>query len=301
MKHMITILCLLMVHNVFAAVYFKNKMTPDPQSLSDVNITVMRWGVLDRETDRIVGQTASDRYSSVTLVFESMISTQTIRKLTISTAVNACSDQRDERISSRAGRGRNSRGGVSNGRDFVCAACGKANAKSAMMTDGCMFEITFPHDPASRRMRLVDVMAEGKSLKYFCKFNISPDLATTTSKVAVPLGVTLHTPMFTFEDVQRTSGAPVDDPAMDSPDFQIISAVFGAGNKTVNVTEKLKTFVNNGVLNFGTRGRYGTLLECGDPAPNVIKTLRITYKRNGKTLTESFEEGATITLPAVSQ
>jgi hypothetical protein len=183
-------------------VYLKNVMKAEQNA--DVNITSMRWG-RDGDSDVIIGQIASKKFRSVTLILDSIISTQTIRRLTIRSAVHACGDQsRNGRFGGQSGWGGD---GTPNGRVNYCAECMRANAKSAMTTRGCIFKITFPHDSIIRKMRVVDVLADvladEESVTYFCKFNISPDLNASGSKVVIPLRAIIHEPDFFFTDIPK--------------------------------------------------------------------------------------------------
>lgn len=76
-------------------------------------------------------------------------------------------------------------------------------------------------------------------------------------------------------------------------DFEVITATWGAGDQKVDVTEKLQNLVHDGLLigNIGT----GTL---GDPTPNHIKELALTYQLHGKRYTCQIPEHSVVALGA---
>jgi hypothetical protein len=77
--------------------------------------------------------------------------------------------------------------------------------------------------------------------------------------------------------------------------LQILSAKYGAGRRQVDVTSRLQSLVNNGRLDIQVT--LGSL-AVGDPAPNVVKTLFVSYSvGNGKRHTRSARDGGYLTLP----
>lgn len=215
-KCTILLICVLSAQLSFPSVYLENKMISDISA--EVNLTSMQWGMLDSKTDRIIGQVASKRHQTVTLVLESAISTQKVHRLTIQTGVHACSNF--EGKGKRTGNFHTD-GGNRNGYTSFCTVCGNRNSKSAMTSGGCFFEITFPRDPAAKSLRLVNVLVDGNSVSYFCKFNISPTLSRSSSEIPVSKSATLHEPQFKFEDASNTpneKGTKNAPPDADSPE-----------------------------------------------------------------------------------
>lgn len=77
--------------------------------------------------------------------------------------------------------------------------------------------------------------------------------------------------------------------------LQILSAKYGAGRQQVDVTGRLQSLSNNGSLRIQVT--LGSL-AVADPAPNVIKTLFVSYSvGNGKRQTRSAQDGGYIVLP----
>ena len=76
---------------------------------------------------------------------------------------------------------------------------------------------------------------------------------------------------------------------------EIVSATYGAGDKKVDVREKLMEKYFNGSRLLTYVGKYNDLF--GDPILNTKKTLDIEYKINGETKKVSFQENAQILLP----
>jgi hypothetical protein len=75
---------------------------------------------------------------------------------------------------------------------------------------------------------------------------------------------------------------------------EIVEAVYGAGDRTADVTAKVRAF--SGGSTILEIGNYNAVF--GDPASNVVKTLKITYKiKDGPEKTEEFAENAAIVLP----
>jgi hypothetical protein len=77
--------------------------------------------------------------------------------------------------------------------------------------------------------------------------------------------------------------------------LQIINAKYGAGRRQVDVTGRLQSLANNGRLSIQVT--LGSL-AVADPAPNVIKTLFVSYSvGNGGRQTRSAQDGGYMTLP----
>jgi hypothetical protein len=93
--------------------------------------------------------------------------------------------------------------------------------------------------------------------------------------------------------VVRPPGAGV--PGGGIRQLQIINAKYGAGRRQVDVTGRLQSLVNNGRLSIQVT--LGSL-AVADPAPNVIKSLFVSYSvGNGARQTRSAQDGGYMTLP----
>ena len=75
-------------------------------------------------------------------------------------------------------------------------------------------------------------------------------------------------------------------------ELEIISAEYGAGDKKVNVAEKVRAMVDK-----GTKKIAATNELFSDPAPGDTKNLTIKYKLGGKEGTVSASENESLDLP----
>jgi hypothetical protein len=74
---------------------------------------------------------------------------------------------------------------------------------------------------------------------------------------------------------------------------QIIRGFYGVKGRTVNVTELLRSRVQEGGLNIGvSNGALGV-----DPAPGADKILIVVYRFRGEEQAAAVREGGTLTLP----
>ena len=76
--------------------------------------------------------------------------------------------------------------------------------------------------------------------------------------------------------------------------IEIVKAIYGVGDKTADVTGKVRQLsAGSSVFEIGS---YNTAF--GDPSPQVVKTLKITYKvKGGPEKTAEFAENRPVTLP----
>lgn len=81
------------------------------------------------------------------------------------------------------------------------------------------------------------------------------------------------------------------------PRVQIIKAEYGAGSAMKDVTEILQSR-SNGALQIALPSPKYNESFGGDPAPNVVKQLKVQYRINGKDGEATFAENADIDLPA---
>lgn len=93
-------------------------------------------------------------------------------------------------------------------------------------------------------------------------------------------------------DVQKLLTQIGQDPVK----IEIIKAEYGAGTKWKDVTAILQRHVRDFPLIALPSSSYNSALG-GDPAPGVVKQLKIQYRMNGKEGEVSFQENAPIMLP----
>ena len=78
--------------------------------------------------------------------------------------------------------------------------------------------------------------------------------------------------------------------------IEILKAEYGAGDRLRDVTGLLKQVVRDFPVVTLPSDDYNSSFG-GDPAPGVVKQLKIRYRMNGKPGQVSFDENATIVLP----
>ena len=93
---------------------------------------------------------------------------------------------------------------------------------------------------------------------------------------------------------KKVAGVPLKLFASEPFDGEILSAVYGAQGKYVDVTEKLKELL--GDKRVGVLGRYNDIFG-GDPINNVKKTLKVIVRfKDGRAMYYEFQENATVIL-----
>ena len=95
------------------------------------------------------------------------------------------------------------------------------------------------------------------------------------------------------------SPSNVRGPALSVPEpkrakLRIIKAVYGPAENAADVTTKVKSLVAGGAKGI----RAGNELAEDDPAPGVVKRLRVEFVLNGDTKSAGTREGQTLELPA---
>ena len=78
--------------------------------------------------------------------------------------------------------------------------------------------------------------------------------------------------------------------------IEIVKAEYGAGDKVKDVTTILRKHVHDFPVIVLPSPSYNATFG-GDPAPGVVKQLKIQYRMDGKPGEASFAENATIVLP----
>jgi HEAT repeat protein len=79
-------------------------------------------------------------------------------------------------------------------------------------------------------------------------------------------------------------------------ELEILKATYGAGQKTKDVTEKLRQLAKNYRIIFLPAASYNESFG-GDPAPGIVKQLRVEYRINGKKAQVALGENAPVVLP----
>ncbi len=95
------------------------------------------------------------------------------------------------------------------------------------------------------------------------------------------------------------AGAALWPKATAAPSIEIVRAIWGPAGDPLHtkvVTEQVRRFINSGKRKF----LVAELAAEGDPAVNVLKTLRVEFKRNGRPATASAVDSAVITFEAAS-
>jgi hypothetical protein len=77
---------------------------------------------------------------------------------------------------------------------------------------------------------------------------------------------------------------------------EIVKAEYGAGNVQKDVTEALRKLAGDMPLIALPSPSYSASFG-GDPAPGVVKQLKVTYRINGKAGEAAFAEDAIVMLP----
>jgi hypothetical protein len=96
-----------------------------------------------------------------------------------------------------------------------------------------------------------------------------------------------------FYDNDRVNLRPYVVRYSTSTRFQILSATYGAGNRAVDVTQRLNSAVRNGQLSL----QVSNETMGSDPSYGDLKTLTVAYRHNGQTYREVFREGEYVNLP----
>jgi len=74
--------------------------------------------------------------------------------------------------------------------------------------------------------------------------------------------------------------------------FEIIKAIYGAGDKTIDITTQLRNQIKNNRLIMDVSNKI-----AGDPAPGAKKKLHIEYRVYGRKQSVDYDEGVGFNLP----
>jgi hypothetical protein len=152
--------------------------------------------------------------------------------------------------------------------------------------------------------RLTSIKALEKTVSYLDK----PALRERAAEAAVVIGTKLQgrqpqASKMMDDVVKATTNAETKSRAEVVRDklagvdegVEIVRAIYGADNKTADVTAKIRDLSAGSTII--TVGNYNAVF--GDVAPSVVKTLTITYKiKGGPEKTATFAENSPITLPS---
>jgi hypothetical protein len=81
----------------------------------------------------------------------------------------------------------------------------------------------------------------------------------------------------------------------DPVELEIVKAEYGAGDTQKDVTRTLKKHAGKVRWIVLPSGNYNQTF--GDPAPDVVKKLKVQYRINGKAGEASFDENTLVVLP----
>jgi len=183
-----SLVCVEMTH---ANCWYKNTLSSREEP--DVSVVIMRWGLPkgggNGREDVIIGQIVAAGYQDVTLIFEGIGTEGKKIQMTLDVAVQRYIYDQNETHSYciSCSRDRNI------GRRTIRETKRGIMAKEALIGQGCYFQTRVPRDPNLNKLRLVDVKDGETSLRYFVKFNISPDLVRSGLAVPIAQNVTVHT------------------------------------------------------------------------------------------------------------
>ena len=115
-----------------------------------------------------------------------------------------------------------------------------------------------------------------------------PELKTDASNAAIAIAQKIP--------ADDTINSLLGELGLKAMKIEIVKAVYGAGNRTVDVTTTLRRRVGGFPAITLANPNYNTSFG-GDPANGVVKRLRIEYKIDGKAGTAEFAENTAIVLP----
>jgi hypothetical protein len=150
---------------------------------------------------------------------------------------------------------------------------------------------TFDVDPAPGRVKTLRIMARGprggnRTFEYREGSTVDGALFTGWSR-----GDWGDGDRDDWRDRDRDGGRDHDRDRYDQGgQYRIVRAEYGAGNRWVNVTQRLKEIAYSNAT-----FRMGNSTFNVDPAPGVVKTLRILTKdSNGRDRAFEYREGSTV-------
>jgi HEAT repeat protein len=150
-------------------------------------------------------------------------------------------------------------------------------------------------DTATRReeqklvFEILQRRAGPESLQVAIKAMDKPDLRDEAAEVAASIAQKLGAKS---SDIKGLLAKSASEPV----ELEIIKAEYGAGNAQKDVTKLLKKHAGKLRWIVLPSPNFNQLFG-GDPAPNVVKQLKVKYRMNGKMGEASFDEDSLVVLP----
>ena len=181
----------------------------NPTAVPEFSVVLFRWGTRDSDLtgkDRILGQVASLKHTSFTMVLRTPDTAPVHYEMTIGGGVQIFGE----------------------GMVATCTECPfsrKYNgttlvSRGAYTTDICCFVVDFDQLKGVSSMKIVDMKANGRSVPYMVKFSTQPLMTRDGLKVPIPGKCRLHE--------GTVSSRPLDGPS-GSDDGKNVSAVSWSG------------------------------------------------------------------------
>jgi hypothetical protein len=79
---------------------------------------------------------------------------------------------------------------------------------------------------------------------------------------------------------------------VDTSEFKIVGASYGTGDQRIEVTDALRTQISHRILLLRAPWGFGP-----DPAPGIVKDIKIMYRHNGVDANATFSQHQDIVLP----
>lgn len=137
-------------------------------------------------------------------------------------------------------------------------------------------------------MQVLDRVSNADALELMLSVAKSPTLAAEAKNMAIGMAGSIQGDAQRVQELMKAAG-------MEVAEVEIVKATYGAGNKTVDVTETLRKHAGS----FGSvqlpSSSYNAVFG-GDPAPGVVKQLAVQYRYGGVDAEATFAENAPIVL-----
>lgn len=167
-------------------------------------------------------------------------------------------------------------------------------------------QFTMPEDQRAAMCRIAlqvaDRDAERKLILEVMQRNPSIDMLRVAVEAAKMPSVKTEAATIALAIAQQVGGQSADVQQLltqvghESVKIEILKAEYGAGTQGKDVTEMLRRHVRDFPLIALPTSGYNTAFG-GDPAPGIVKQLKIQYRMNGKPGEATFPENAMILLP----
>jgi len=151
-------------------------------------------------------------------------------------------------------------------------------------------------DPATAWSSRPDGVTEGNEpvpadSKPACQIDLGQSAKISRIEVLGQLGAGVRLSVSNSEDFKQSETLATSGPS-ERVALEIKKATYGKGEQVADVTEAVRKAVVSGSLGL----RAGNDLANGDPAPNLVKELRVEFTLDGKDEVRTVVEGESITL-----